>query len=58
VRSGPEVESGRSTREAEEGKRLEYRQVNVLITVMLLGSDFFLSVRIYSTGVTLFQSDV
>jgi hypothetical protein len=52
------VESGRSTREAEEGKRLEYRQVNVLITVMLLRSDFFLSVRIYSTGVTLFQSDV
>jgi hypothetical protein len=52
------VASGRSTREAEEEKRLEYRQTTVLITITILGSDFFLSVRIYSTGVTLFQSDV
>ncbi len=39
-RSGPEVVSGGSTREAERGKRLEYGQAIVLITITLLGSGF------------------
>jgi hypothetical protein len=47
-----------ATREAEVRKSLECVQVKKLITILLLRSDFFLSVRIYSTGFTLFQSNV
>jgi len=47
-----------ATREAEERKSLECGQVNELMMALLPRSDFFLSVRIYSTGFTLFQSNM
>jgi hypothetical protein len=48
VRNGPEAESGRSTREAEEEKRLECRQVNVLITVRYSEAIFPFSEDIFN----------